>query len=190
MKTTKIISIALLITMLFTMGLSNASANWHGQGAWSSLTEEERTELQNMTEEERKAYMEEKWVEIKDDDEDWIPNNQDEDFEKPQNWENKPEKAWNSEKIGSGYIDKGNGNSVLKAKYKNIYEEKYWAAISKMNDDQLNTFIDKVDVIIEKVEIWDYSDTIKSKYNAMLLALKEIAIDNIDNDIILDGLFD
>jgi hypothetical protein len=58
-----------------------------------------------------------------------------------------------------------------------------------MDDSQLETFIGKVDDIIEKVNTWDYSDASKEKYNAMLIALKEIAVQNIDDDAILDELF-
>jgi hypothetical protein len=82
-------------------------------------------------------------------------------------------------------------NNSLKAKYKNSYETKYWTVISKMDDDKLTIFIEKVDDIIEKVNNWNYSETTKNKYNAMLNALKEIAEDNLDEEVkILDGLFD
>jgi uncharacterized protein (UPF0305 family) len=86
---------------------------------------------------------------------------------------------------------KWNSNSALKAKYKNTYEEKYWALISKMDDEGLNTFIDKIDDIAETVETWDYSNETKEKFNAMLDALREIAEDNLDiEDELLDWLFE
>jgi|SaaInlV_100m_DNA_6_1039743.scaffolds.fasta_scaffold02180_6 hypothetical protein len=195
MKTNKIISVALLVAMISTIGLTSASASygqWNGQ--WSSMTEEQREEMQNMTEEEREAYMEENEIEIQDDDGDWIPNKDDEDFERDEDGENKPEDAWNWNKSWNGSEmaeQKWNSNSALKAKYKNTYEEKYWALISKMDDEGLNTFIDKIDDIAETVETWDYSNETKEKFNAMLDALREIAEDNLDiEDELLDWLFE
>ena len=82
-----------------------------------------------------------------------------------------------------------NNNSALINKYKNAYEVKYGSLIKKMNNSQLETFIGKVDVIIEKVNTWNYSPIIKDKYNSMLIALKELATDNLDGDNLLEGLF-
>ncbi len=76
-----------------------------------------------------------------------------------------------------------NDNSIsLKNKYKATYKSKYWSLISKMDDTKLNTFIEKIDSIVEKVNIGDYSDVVKEKYNAMLLALREIAVENLDEN--------
>jgi len=86
-------------------------------------------------------------------------------------------------------INKYTNNSLLKAKYKRTYEVKYGSVISSMDDSKLETFIGKIDDVLEKVENGDYSDTTKQKYNAMLIALKEIATDNLDKGEILDGLF-
>ncbi len=201
MKITKTLSVALLIAMISTMGLTGVSAygQWSGQG--QNLTAEEKAEMQNMTQEEKEAYMEEKGIEMQDDDGDGIPNKDDEDYVKTQDGTNKSENAGQgkSENAGSGSgsmnggsdMSKWNGNSVLKAQYKNTYEEKYGDAISKMTDDQLNTFITKVDDIADKVNTGDYSDATKDKYNAMLDALREIAEDNLDStDDLLDGLFE
>jgi hypothetical protein len=47
-----------------------------------------------------------------------------------------------------------NGSKVnvsLKNQYKTTYEAKYGSVIAKMDDSQLETFIGKVDDIIEKV---------------------------------------
>jgi len=66
MKTNKILATLVAVTLITALGLSSVSAYGQGggqgggQGAGSSSTEEERTELQNMTEEEKQAYMEEK----------------------------------------------------------------------------------------------------------------------------------
>jgi len=55
-----------------------------------------------------------------------------------------------------------------------------------MDDTKLNTFIAKVDAIIEKINAWNYSSEKIVKYNAMLNALKEIALDNLDSNTDLD----
>ena len=202
MKNTKFLSVGLLIAMISTIGLTSVSAYGQGNGQGQNLTAEERAEMQNMTQEERQAYMEEKWVEMQDEDGDGIPNKDDDDYVKPQDGSNKSENAWKgkSENAGSGSgsmngksdMSRWNGNSALKAKYKNSYEEKYGDAISRMTDDQLDTFITKIDDIAEKVENWDYSDETKEKFNAMLDALREIAEENMDSteDDLLDGLFE
>lgn len=202
MKTNKIISIALLIAMVSTIGLTSVSASygeWKGQG--QNMTEEQREEIQNMSEEERQEYMEENWKEMQDDDGDGI-SNRDDDFEKSEDGENKPENAWSGEKPENAWNGNQSGNasdtarenasenSALKSKYKNSYEDKYGSAISRMNNDQLNVFIDKIDVIAERVETGDYSDETREKFNAMLDALREIATDNIDEEDLLDGLFE
>ena len=100
-------------------------------------------------------------------------------------------KWWNHDndwKMNKG-SNKGNINSALKNKYKNAYEVKYGSTIAKMSNSQLETFIWKVDAIIEKVNTWDYSEKTREKFNAMLIALKEIAVDNIDEESIFDWLF-
>ena len=201
MKNTKILSVALLIAMISTIGLTSVSAYGQGNGQGQNLTAEERAEMQNMTQEERQAYMEEKGVEMQDEDGDGIPNKDDDDYVKPQDGTNKSENAGKGkyENTGSGSgsmkggsdMDRWNGNSALKAKYKNTYEEKYGDAISRMDDDQLNTFITKIDDIAEKVDNGDYSDETKEKFNAMLDALREIAEENLDStDDLIDGLFE
>ncbi len=196
MKTTKTLSVVLLIAMISTIGLTSVSAygQWGGQG--QNLTAEERAEMQNMTQEEKQSYMEEKWVEMQDEDWDGIPNKDDDDYVKTQDGTNKSDNAgngWNmnsSSMKGNSDMDRWNANSALKAKYKNSYEDKYGDAISRMSDDQLNTFITKVDDISEKVNTGDYSDETKEKFNAMLDALREIATDNLDwEDDIIDSLF-
>ena len=86
--------------------------------------------------------------------------------------------------------NKYDNNSVLKAKYKSTYEVKYGSVISKMDDSDLDVFVSKIEDILEKVEIGNYSDGVKEKYNAMLLALLEIALDNIDDESIFEWIFD
>ena len=86
--------------------------------------------------------------------------------------------------------NKYDNNSVLKAKYKSTYEVKYGSVISKMDDSDLDVFISKIEDILEKVEIGTYSVAVKEKYNAMLLALLEIALDNMDDESIFEWMFD
>jgi len=100
-------------------------------------------------------------------------------------------KWWNHDndwKMNKG-SNKWNINSALKNKYKNAYEVKYGSAIAKMNDSYLEAFIWKIDDILVKVKNWNYSDSIKEKYNAMLYALKDIAVNNLDEENIFDWLF-
>ena len=187
MKTTKMISAALLIAMLSTIGLSSVSAygQWNGEGSGNTLTEEQRAEVQNMTQEEREAYMEENWREMQDDDNDGIPNKDDEDYERSEDGENRLENAWTwnqSENASDMAREEANQNSaLLKARYKNTYKTKYGKAIERMDNEQVDTFIGKINAISEKVEAWDYSYETKEKFNAMLGALKELAEESIED---------
>jgi len=193
MKTTKIFSAALLIAMISTTGLSSVSA----YGQWSSMTEEQREEIQNMTDEEKQEYMEENGKEMRDDDNDGIPNKDDEDYVQTQakDGTNKSENAWtwNWDNANENWSEnKSDSAKLLKTRYKNTYEDKYGSLISRMDDTKLNVFIEKIDWISEKVNLWDYSEELKEKFNAMLDALKEIAEENLDDegDDILDSLFE
>lgn len=74
-----------------------------------------------------------------------------------------------------------NSNVVsLKSRYKNSVETKYSPMIKSLNDESLNVLITKIDDLIEKVNTWDYSTEVKEKYTALLLILKELAVDNVD----------
>ena len=82
-------------------------------------------------------------------------------------------------------------NSILKAKYKNAYAIKYGSIIGKMSDDKIESFVWKIDDLVVKVNNSTASDLTKEKYNAMLMALREIALENLDeDDSLLDSLFE
>ena len=73
---------------------------------------------------------------------------------------------------------------------KNQYKVKYGTVISKMSDDKLNTLIEKIDILSEKINDWNYSSTTKQKYNSILSALRELAVENLDeNEMNIDNLF-
>ena len=80
-------------------------------------------------------------------------------------------------------------NNSLKAQYKNNYEAKYGSVIAKMSDSKLNNFIEQIDLVLERIKIWNYSNTLKVKYSAMLSALKEIALENLEEILDFDSLF-
>jgi hypothetical protein len=83
--------------------------------------------------------------------------------------------------------NKSNQNSVLK----NQYKAKYGNVISKMSDDKLNILIEKIDLLSEKVNAWNYSQVTKQKYNSILSALRELAVENLwENEINIDNLFE
>ena len=109
---------------------------------------------------------------------------------------NMNESKWNNKDImkNNNWWNSGKykNNSVLKNKYKNTYETKYWSVISSMSDEKLNSFISKIDLALVKVNDTNYSDTTKNKYNAILTALREIAEDNLEeneDDLDIEGLF-
>ncbi len=83
-------------------------------------------------------------------------------------------------------------NSV-KLDYKNIYKNKYWYKISQYSDSKIETLIWKIDDLIADVNVWNYSDTTRAKLNTMLLALRELALEYMDNDediLDIDSLFE
>ncbi|USN59291.1 MAG: hypothetical protein H6767_04410 [Candidatus Peribacteria bacterium] len=75
-----------------------------------------------------------------------------------------------------------NSNSVLKNQYKVSYEEKYGAALAKLDDTKLNTLIERIDALAEKVQAGNYATTTKQKYSAMLGALRELAVENLGTE--------
>lgn len=73
---------------------------------------------------------------------------------------------------------------------KNEYKEKYSSTVAKLDNDKLTTLVEKIDELAEKINWWNYSDTTKEKYNSVLLALRELAIENLEEDEIdIDSLF-
>lgn len=184
MRTNKTLATLIAVTLITILWISSTFANghwgWQWKGMSDSLTTEQKAEIENMSDEEKKEYMqnlrEENGMTTWSGTWEWSKDGEN----KPENagtWEGNGE--WKSEN-GQWSENKGNWNSALKAKYKNTYEDKYGSLIAKMDNDKLNAFIDKIDGITEKVNNWDYSDETREKFNAMLNALREIATDNIN----------
>ena len=71
-------------------------------------------------------------------------------------------------------------NVSLKNQYKKTYQVKYGSMIAAMDDDNLETLIEKIDTLSLKVNSGEYSYSVQTKYNAMLLALREIAVENLN----------
>ncbi|MDD3646436.1 MAG: DUF2202 domain-containing protein [Candidatus Gracilibacteria bacterium] len=83
--------------------------------------------------------------------------------------------------------NKFNYNSTLK----NQYKTKYSTAISKMSKEKLNTLIEKIDILSDKVNNGNYLVATKQKYNSILLGLRELAVDSLnENQINIDTLFE
>jgi hypothetical protein len=82
----------------------------------------------------------------------------------------------------------------FKIMYKNQYEIKYWNQISSFNDAKLKIIIWRIDTLINDINSWsDYSELIKAKLNTMLLALRELILENMDDSewiIDIDSLFE
>ncbi|MFA5917406.1 MAG: Ig-like domain-containing protein [Candidatus Gracilibacteria bacterium] len=85
------------------------------------------------------------------------------------------------------------GNS-FKIMYKNQYEIKYGNQISSFNDAKLKIIIGRIDTLINDINSGsDYSELIKAKLNTMLLALRELILENMDDSegiIDIDSLFE
>lgn len=82
---------------------------------------------------------------------------------------------------------------TIKAQYKNIYRNKYWYKISVLSESELSTLIWKIDNMISEVNTWNYSNETKTKFNTMLLALRELVLeytDNVENTLDIDSLFE
>lgn len=77
--------------------------------------------------------------------------------------------------------------------YKNTYKNKYWSKISKYSDTKLEAIIEKIDDMIAEVNESNRSDDTKTRLNTMLLALRDLVLDYMDNaeDILdIDSLFE
>ena len=80
-----------------------------------------------------------------------------------------------------------------KNRYKITLKNKYWKTISKLNNNKLVIIVWRIDNLIEEVNDWDYSDETKETFNTILLALRELIEENLDNteDILdIDSLFE
>ena len=78
--------------------------------------------------------------------------------------------------------------------YKNTYNSRYWFKLSQMTDAQLTALIEKIDNLINEVnQSLTYSDSLKEKFNTMLLALRELAQEHMINNaniLNIDSLFE
>ncbi len=164
-NTTKILA-ATVATAIIATGISstyamgNGQGNWQGGGMWKNLTTEQRTEIQNMSESERQAYMQ------------TLKNNSSTTVEI--NWKAQGKWNWQGQwqhkgqwKSWSWSIAKHSGNPEDMI-------NKYESLLSKMSDEKLNQIDDKIDIAIQKVEEkTSISDTMKQKTIALYQALKE-----------------
>jgi hypothetical protein len=194
MKTNKRFINFVALWLIVLLGISSVSAYWEWQksGNWTWNNTQSKSNFID-TNNDWIADWEEDWdndgilnkddedfensnINMRDDDNDWIPNKDDEDYlrTQSQDWTNKPTDAW------MWNWNNSSENALLKAKYKNTYENKYGVLIWKMDDEKLNAFIVKIDSLSETFNAWNYSLETKEKFNVMLGALREIAIDNLD----------
>lgn len=82
---------------------------------------------------------------------------------------------------------------TAKNNYINVLQNKYWSKITRLDDSWLNVLIWKIDNLITTTNAWNYSDDAKAKYNTILLALRSIVVDNLNNSfnvLNLDSLFE
>ena len=82
-----------------------------------------------------------------------------------------------------------NVRSTTVEKYKVAIADKYQSKIDALDNDKLQTVVDKIDTLLEKINTWNYSQATKNKYNATLIALKELILEKIEWDIDLDSVF-
>lgn len=93
----------------------------------------------------------------------------------------------NSSEVNKGKQWQNNYNNDIK----NEYKEKYSDTVSKLDDEKLNILIDKIDELSEKIQNWNYSLVVKQKYAPILMWLRELAIENLDenSELDIDNLF-
>lgn len=78
---------------------------------------------------------------------------------------------------------------LVKLQYTYRFQIKYWQMISSLNDNQLKIVIWRIDNLITKINTWDnnYSTVAQVRLNTMLLALRELVLENItDFEWIID----
>jgi len=96
------------------------------------------------------------------------------------------EVTWQAKKYGYEW-------DSVKLNYKNTYKNKYWSKISTYSDSKLESIVEKIDDMIAEVNESNRSDETKARLNTMLLALRELVIEYIDNDddiLDIDSLFE
>ncbi|MDD2871714.1 MAG: DUF2202 domain-containing protein [Candidatus Gracilibacteria bacterium] len=91
---------------------------------------------------------------------------------------------------GAGMMYNRSNNSGLITQYKNTYKNKYGSALAQMDDAKLNEFVTRIDALIADINSNDkYSTVLKEKYTSMLLALRDLALENVDEGSFIDNLF-
>lgn len=203
MKNNKNILAVLLIAAILWLNISSTYAyGWNWQWAWDGtwVNAEEKSNFVDTNSNWIADWEEDfdnDWIlnkddedyewsneNMNDDDGDGIPNKDDEDYEKIEAKDgsnSKSENAWENKNV----------NSELKAKYKSSFEDKYGSYMEKMSNDQLDTFVSRVDALQEKINTWNYSDSTREKYTAALWALREMAVERIEwEEIDLGTLFE
>ncbi len=97
------------------------------------------------------------------------------------------EVTWTAKKYSYEWVS-------TKDRYKNIYKTKYSTKIWSLSQSQLGIIIERIDNLITQINDWNYSETTKSKFNTMLLALRELVLsymDEVPEDALdIDSLFD
>lgn len=71
---------------------------------------------------------------------------------------------------------------IIKQNYVNSIRNRYWNRIAQFSQAALRRLVDRIDNTISQINSsTSYSNLTKSRYNTLLLALREVAVDRIDN---------
>ena len=84
------------------------------------------------------------------------------------------------------------GNST-KDRYKDTFETTYWKTISDLSEDRKITVVERIDALMVDINDWGYSEETQAKFNTVLIALRELVVEYMDDpeDVMnLDALFD
>ncbi|MDD3646848.1 MAG: Ig-like domain-containing protein [Candidatus Gracilibacteria bacterium] len=77
---------------------------------------------------------------------------------------------------------------IMKQKYVNTIRNRYLNRISQFNQTALRRLVDRIDNAISEINnSMNYSNITKSRYNTLLLALREVVVTRIDNS---EDIFD
>ena len=103
-------------------------------------------------------------------------------------WKNK----WQWYGYGKWGEMKGKGqNNGLRQKYRVSLEEKYQNKIEGMSTSKLETVVERIDALLEKVQNGNYSNITKQNYGAMLWALRDMIMEQLwEEELNLDSLFE
>ncbi len=108
-------------------------------------------------------------------------------------WESEEDEDEDEDEDDNNVKYKYQWNSA-KEMYKDQFQVKYWSKISSLDDAKLNIVIWRIDILINTINSSnDYSALTKSKLNTMLLALRELILEEMDDSewiIDIDSLFE